>query len=206
MCGLLFIIAAPSGAGKTTLVRRLLASMPDISLSISCTTRAPRPNEVDGRDYHFIDAARFQAMIEAGDFLEWARVHGNLYGTSRRWIEEERAKGHDVLLEIDWQGATQVKKVFSDAIGVFILPPSLDALAQRLHARASDSAEVINRRLAAAREEMRHVGGFGYAIINDDLETALFQFRSVVEAARLEVPNQQKRNPDLFFHLTSHSQ
>jgi guanylate kinase len=203
MSGLLFIVSAPSGAGKTTLVRRLLASMPDIALSISCTTRAPRPNEVDGRDYHFIDVARFQAMIEAGDFLEWAQVHGNFYGTSRRWIEKEREKGRDVLLEIDWQGAAQVKKRFPDAIGVFILPPSLDALAARLDARASDSAEVIARRLAVAREEMRHVEDFGYAIINADLETAQRQFESVVEAVRLEVPNQQKRHPELFFNLTS---
>lgn len=204
MSGLLFIVAAPSGAGKTTLVRRLLEQKPDIALSISCTTRAPRPNEVDGRDYHFLDAARFQAMIEAGDFLEWAPVHGNFYGTSRRFIEASLAKG-DALLEIDWQGAAQVKKIFSDAIGVFILPPSLDALAERLRGRATDSAEVIARRLLAAREEMRHAGDFGYVIINDDLETALAQFASIVEASRLEFTHQQKQRPDLFQHLTSTS-
>jgi guanylate kinase len=203
MSGLLFIVAAPSGAGKTTLVRRLLAQKPDIALSISCTTRAPRPNEVDGRDYHFLDEARFRTMIEAGDFLEWAEVHGNFYGTSRRFIEDKRTQGCDVLLEIDWQGAAQVKKVFPDAIGVFILPPSLDALSGRLRGRATDSAEVIARRLAAAREEMRHVGDFGYVIINDDLDTALAQFASIVEASRLEFPNQQKRHPDLFHNLTS---
>ncbi|MDR1889106.1 MAG: guanylate kinase [Zoogloeaceae bacterium] len=203
MSGLLFIVAAPSGAGKTTLVHRLLAQKPDIALSISCTTRAPRPNEVDGRDYHFLDAARFQRMIEAGDFLEWAQVHGNFYGTSRRFIEDARDTGRDVLLEIDWQGAAQVRKVFPDAIGVFILPPSLDALAARLHDRASDSADVIARRLAAAREEMRHAGDFSYVIINDDLDAALAQFVSIVEAARLEFLNQKKRHPDLFHHLIS---
>jgi guanylate kinase len=202
MSGLLFIVSAPSGAGKTTLVRRLLAQQPDIALSISCTTRAPRPNEVDGRDYHFLDTPRFQAMIAAGDFLEWAEVHGNFYGTSRRFIEAARAQS-DVLLEIDWQGAAQVRKVFPDAIGVFILPPSLDALAARLHGRATDSDEVIARRLLAAREEMRHARDFGYVIINDDLETALAQFASIVEASRLEFANQQQRHSDLFQHLTS---
>ena len=204
MTGLLFIVAAPSGAGKTTLVRRLLEEKTDIALSISCTTRPPRPNEVDGRDYHFLDESRFRAMIAAGDFLEWAEVHGNFYGTSRRFIEEARRKS-DVLLEIDWQGAAQVKKVFPDAVGVFILPPSLEALSERLHGRGTDSAGVIARRLAAAREEMRHMADFGYVIINADLNTALAQFASIVEASRLTLSSQQKRHPDLFHNLTSTS-
>lgn len=202
MSGLLFIVAAPSGAGKTTLVRQLLASTAGISLSISHTTRAPRPGEVDGRDYHFIDVARFKAMIAAEDFLEWAEVHGNYYGTSRRWIESERAAGRDVLLEIDWQGAQQVRRLFPDAISIFILPPSLAALRQRLEGRGTDSPAVIARRLAAAHEEMRHVGEFGYVIINDDLATALADLAAVVRAARLRLDTQRLRHAALFAQFT----
>ena len=131
--GLLFIVSAPSGAGKTTLVRGLLERDPDIGLSISHTTRAPRPGEVDGVAYHFVGTAQFEAMRDAGDFLEWAHVHGNFYGTSRRWLEARLNAGHDVLLEIDWQGAQQVRRIFADAVGIFILPPSLEALATLVH-------------------------------------------------------------------------
>lgn len=202
MSGLLFIVAAPSGAGKTTLVRQLLASTAGIGLSISHTTRAPRPGEEDGREYHFIDVGRFKAMIEADDFLEWAEVHGNYYGTSKRWIEAERAAGRDVLLEIDWQGARQVRQIFPDAISLFILPPSLEALSLRLQGRGTDSPEVIARRLAAAREEMSHVGEFGYVIINDDLQTALADFSAVVRATRLRLETQRLRHAALFARLT----
>lgn len=202
MSGLLFIVAAPSGAGKTTLVRQLLASESGIHLSISHTTRAPRAGEENGREYHFTAVDTFKTMIAADDFLEWAEVHGNYYGTSKRWIEAERAAGRDVLLEIDWQGAQQVRRIFPDAIGVFILPPSMEALEQRLTDRGTDSAEIIARRLAAAREEMSHVGEFGYVIINDDLQTALADFVSVVRAARLQLETQRLRHPALFARLT----
>lgn len=202
MSGQLFIVAAASGAGKTTLVRQLLAREPDIRLSISYTTRAPRPGEENGREYHFVSEAQFQAMIAADDFLEWAQVHGNYYGTSKRWIVTERAAGRDVLLEIDWQGAQQVRRVFPDAIGVFILPPSMEELTRRLTGRGTDSAEVIARRLAAAREEMSHVGEFGYVIINDDLQTALSDFVAVVRANRLLLETQRLRHPELFARLT----
>ncbi|MDD3482477.1 guanylate kinase [Azovibrio restrictus] len=202
MSGQLFIVAAPSGAGKTTLVRQLLAQEQDIRLSISYTTRAPRAGEENGREYHFVSEAQFQAMIAADDFLEWAQVHGNYYGTSKRWISMERAAGRDVLLEIDWQGARQVRQVFPDAIGVFILPPSMEELTRRLTGRGTDSAEVIARRLAAAREEMSHVGEFGYVIINDDLQTALSDFIVVVRATRLQLETQRLRHPELFARLT----
>jgi guanylate kinase len=196
--GLLFIVAAPSGAGKTTLVRRLVAQTPNLVLSISCTTRLPRPGEVDGQDYHFMDEARFVALQEVGDFLEWAKVHGNYYGTSRRQIAEERAAGRDVLLEIDWQGAAQVRGVFPDAISIFILPPSLEVLAERLRRRETDAEAVVERRLRAAREEIRHVDDFGYVIMNADLDTAYAQLASVVEASRLTLSCQRQRHPEYF--------
>lgn len=201
MSGCLFIVAAPSGTGKTTLVGQLLEGQADIRLSISCTTRAPRPGEVDGRDYHFISVETFRAMIGRNEFLEWAEVHGNLYGTSRPWIGQQMAEHHDVLLEIDWQGAEQVRALFPDAIGVFILPPSLDELASRLAGRGTDSAETVARRLAAAQAEMRHVGGFDYVIINDDLGRALEDFRAITRASRLRVEVQRARNAALFARL-----
>ena len=199
--GRLFVISAPSGAGKTTLTRMLLESDPAIRLSVSHTTRPPRPGELDGREYHFVDVARFEAMREAGDFLEWAHVHGNYYGTSKRWIVEQRALGVDVLLEIDWQGAQQVRKVFSDPVGIFILPPSIEALRQRLVGRGQDSEEVIARRVAAARAEMVHVDEFDYVIINKDLARALADLKTVVGAARLGCAAQQASHPALFADL-----
>jgi guanylate kinase len=202
MLGLLFIVAAPSGAGKTTLVRQLLAREPEICLSISYTTRAPRPGEENGREYHFVDTAHFEAMIAANDFLEWARVHDHYYGTSRSWIEAKRATGQDVLLEIDWQGAAQVREIFPEAIGIFILPPSMKALAQRLTDRGTDSAEVICRRLAAAKEEIGHVDAFDYVIINDDLQTATEDFAAIAQASRLELAAQRLRHPGLFAQFT----
>ena len=198
MSGNLYVVAAPSGAGKTTLVRLLLEQEAGIQLSVSYTTRAPRAGETNGRAYHFIDATAFQAMIARQDFLEWAEVHGNFYGTSRTWIADQLAAGSDVLLEIDWQGAQQVRKLFPQAIGIFILPPSMDELTRRLTGRGTDSADVIARRLAAAQAEMRHVGEFDYVIINDQLEQALDDLRAVVRASRLSFGVQRVRHAALF--------
>jgi guanylate kinase len=201
MSGKLYVVAAPSGAGKTTLVRLLLEREPEVHLSISYTTRNPRPGEVDGREYHFVDVATFRAMMARGDFLEWAEVHGNFYGTSKVWIGEELVAERDVLLEIDWQGAQQVREAFPDAIGVFILPPSMEELTRRLTGRGTDSAEVIERRLAAAQAEMRHVGEFDYVIINDSLERALDDLRAVVRASRLTLEGQRARHAALFARM-----
>lgn len=201
MTGNLFIVAAPSGAGKTTLVRLLLENDPQINVSISHTTRHPRPGEADGREYHFIDVPAFLEMISRAEFLEWAEVHGNYYGTSKRWMEDEMSAGRDVLLEIDWQGAQQVRKVFPQAIGVFVLPPSLEVLKTRLSGRGTDSADVIARRIAAARDEMRHVDEFDYVIINDDLQSASRDLQSIVTASRLRNENQRQRHASLFASL-----
>lgn len=201
MSGNLFVVAAPSGAGKTTLVRLLLAQEPALGLSISYTTRGPRPGEQDGREYHFVTVDAFQAMIARGDFLEWAEVHGNYYGTSKKWIADRLAGGGDVLLEIDWQGAQQVRQLFPQAIGVFILPPSLEELERRLTGRGTDAADVIARRLAAAQAEMRHVGEFDYVIINNELEEALVDLRAVVRASRLSLAAQSDRHAALFARM-----
>ncbi|MDD5298593.1 MAG: guanylate kinase [Rhodocyclaceae bacterium] len=203
MSGNLFIVSAPSGAGKTTLVRGLLQEDPLVHLSISYTTRAPRQGEMDGREYHFVDTATFGLMKERGDFLEWAEVHGNFYGTSRVWIEDQIAQGRDILLEIDWQGAHQVRKAFPSAIGIFILPPSLAELESRLTGRGTDRPEVIARRLGAAQEEMSHVDEFEYAIINKELREALADLCAVVRAARLPTPSQRVRHSSVFADLTA---
>lgn len=201
MAGNLYVVAAPSGAGKTTLVRLLLEREPDVHLSVSSTTRAPRVGEQHGREYNFIDMATFKAMIERQEFLEWAEVHGNFYGTSKKWITEQLAAGNDVLLEIDWQGAQQVRACFPEAIGVFILPPSMEVLTERLTGRGTDSADVISRRLAAAQAEMRHVGEFDYVIINDQLAQALDDLRTVVRASRLSFGAQRARHAALFARM-----
>lgn len=201
MTGHLYIVAAPSGAGKTTLVRLLLENDPGIFLSISSTTRPPRPGEEDGREYHFVAVADFVDRVSRGEFIEWAEVHGNYYGTAKPWVEAEMNAGRDILLEIDWQGAQQVRKVFPRAIGMFILPPSIDALEDRLSSRGTDSAATIARRIAAAREEMRHVDEFDYVIINDDLQRALGDMISVVSASRLEYASQRQRHAALFATL-----
>ena len=199
--GHLYIVAAPTGAGKTTLVRMLLERDSEIRLSVSSTTRAPRTGEQDGREYQFVDVQQFLDRVSQGEFLEWAEVHGNYYGTSKRWIEAEMTAGRDVLLEIDWQGAQQVRKAFPKAIGVFILPPSMDALKARLSGRGTDSAETIARRIAAARDEMRHVDEFDYVIINDDLQQALDNLLAVVSASRLQYTIQRQRHSALFATL-----
>ena len=185
MAGDLFVVVAPSGAGKTSLVNRLLAVETGIRLSVSHTTRAPREGEVDGCEYHFVSREAFEAMIAAEDFLEHANVYGNYYGTSRRWIEQELAGEHDVLLEIDWQGARQVRKLFSGMVGIFILPPSLAELRRRLTARGKDAPEAIERRMASAREEISHVLEFEYIIVNEQFDVALADLQAVVRAARL---------------------
>lgn len=194
MSGNLFIVSAPSGAGKTSLVKALLDSKQPIKVSVSYTSRPPRPAEMEGEDYHFVSRETFLAMAQHGDFLESAEVYGNLYGTSQSWIESETANGNDILLEIDWQGAQQVRQKFPDSIGIFILPPSVQALATRLQGRGQDSAEVIAKRLQAARADIAHVVEFDYVIINDVLDAALQQLRAIVIAASL------KRNPQMVKH------
>jgi guanylate kinase len=197
MPGNLFIVCAPSGAGKTSLVAELLKREPSVRLSISYTTRAPREGERDGREYHFVDKAGFERMIAAGDFLEHANVHGNHYGTSRRWIEREIEGEHDVLLEIDWQGAAQVRKCFPALTGIFILPPSLQELRRRLEGRGKDSAETIARRLANAREEISHVLEFEYIIVNDRFDQALEDLMAVIHATRVARASQSVRHAKL---------
>lgn len=199
--GNLFIVAAPSGAGKTSLVKELLAADAGIQLSISYTTRAPRPGEINGLHYHFVSRENFGQMLERGDFLESAEVYGNFYGTSQSWIEASRKTGKDILLEIDWQGAAQVRRLIPEAIGIFVLPPSLEALRQRLTGRGQDAEEVIQRRIAAAREDISHVGEFDYVIINDDFNTALQDLLAVVRAQRLKTSVQLERHGDLIASL-----
>ena len=201
MPGTLFVVTAPSGAGKTTLVRGLLQRDARVQLSVSFTTRGPRAGEQNGREYHFVDLATFRALRDRGEFLEWAEVHGNYYATSKVWLKEQVAAGRDTLLEIDWQGAQQVRKAFPDAVGVFILPPSLDELEKRLRGRNTDRDDVISRRLLAARGEMRHVAEFDYVIINNELQEALEDLVAVVRAARLRYAPQHLRHPQYFDFL-----
>ncbi len=201
MSGNLFIISAPSGAGKTSLVHALLNINPQIDLSVSYTTREPRVGEHDGKDYHFVSREAFLAMATRGEFLESAEVYGNLYGTSQTWINIENAKGRDVLLEIDWQGAAQVQRLFPEAISIFILPPSLDALAQRLTSRGKDNAAVIAKRMAAVREDVAHIGEFDYVIINDNLNEALRELNAVVLASKLHCAKQLARHQTLINQL-----
>jgi guanylate kinase len=198
MTGLLFIVSAPSGAGKSSLVNAVLGEDPQLVLSISYTTRLPRPGEQHGREYFFVEKDAFLAMASAGEFLESAEVHGNFYATSQKQIADVRASGRDVLLEIDWQGAQQVRRLFPDAIGIFILPPSLAELERRLRGRGQDSDEVIRRRLAAAADEMGHVAEFDYVIINKDFDDARRDLAAVVRASRLVLARQSALNPDLF--------
>ena len=199
--GCLFVLAAPSGAGKTSIVRALLEREPGMRLSISYTTRPPRPGEADGVDYHFVDEAKFMALKAAGEFLEHAHVHGNWYATSATWLAGEVQAGHDVLLEIDWQGAAQVRELIPGSVLVFILPPSLATLRERLEKRGTDSPEVIARRLDAAREEMRHCGEFDYVIMNQDFARAVDDLSVIVRAARLAASRQQVRHAALIAKL-----
>lgn len=197
MTGNLFVVVAPSGAGKTSLVNALLEGEREIRLSVSFTTRPPREGEVEGREYRFVAREAFEAMVSAGDFLEHAEVYGNYYGTSRRWIEEELGRGHDVLLEIDWQGAAQVRRLFPGMVGIFILPPSLAELRRRLTARGKDTPEVIEKRMRSAREEISHVLEFEYIIVNEQFDAAAADLKAVVRAARLS----RERRPERLARL-----
>ncbi len=201
MPGTIITVTAPSGAGKTTLVHELLRRNNNLRLSVSYTTRAPREGEEDGREYHFIETGRFLEIRDADGFVEWAEVHGNYYGTSRAWLTEQLDAGRDTLLEIDWQGAHQVREAFPGSVSVFVLPPSLEELENRLRSRKTDSEETIARRLQAALGEMRHVEEFAYVIINDRLEDAVAELAVIVQAARLRYANQRKRYPQYFSFL-----
>ncbi|WP_448121931.1 guanylate kinase [Xanthomonas arboricola] len=197
MRGTLYIVAAPSGAGKSSIVNATLARDPKIALSISFTSRAPRPGERHAEHYHFVSADEFQGMIEAGDFFEYALVHGDWKGTARQSVEPQLTAGHDVLLEIDWQGARQVRQKVPDAVSVFILPPSRQALDERMRKRGQDSEDVMAQRLAAAREEMLHFEEFDYVIINETFDTAVSEMCAIFTASRLRRQAQQQRHAAL---------
>jgi guanylate kinase len=201
LAGSVFLVVAPSGAGKSTLVDALLERDPQIALSVSYTTRPARPNERDGREYHFIGAKEFDQRRGDGEFLESAEVHGNFYATSRLWIEQRMGAGTDVLLEIDWQGARQVKNRYRQAVGIFILPPSIDALEARLRNRGQDDPAVIARRLAAAASEIARAPEFDFVIINDRFDLALSQLTAIVAATRLRFSTQAARHRELFARL-----
>ena len=185
MKGLLLVVTAPSGAGKSSLIEAVMRDDPRLKLSVSYTTRAPRPGEQDGREYHFVDDRRFLAMLERGEFLESAEVHGFRYGTSQKVIQDALARGEDLLLEIDWQGAQQVRRLLPDCVGVFILPPSITELERRMRARGKDAEAVIQRRIAAAAEEISHAPEFEYAIINKDFEIARQDLQAIIRVERL---------------------
>jgi len=199
--GNLFIISAPSGAGKSTLIQALLKRHADMQLSVSHTTRAPRAGEQDGVHYHFTSVADFQARIANNEFLEWAEVFGNYYGTSRHAIYQQLSRGIDVFLDIDWQGARQIREQQAATIGIFILPPSLAELEQRLNQRGTDSAEVIAGRMAKAQNEMSHADEYDYLIINDDLNEALHQLEQIVLSQRNSLSSQQHRHSTLLDQL-----
>lgn len=196
--GVLYIVSAPSGAGKTSLVKALLKADSAIRLSVSYTTRAPRPGETDGRDYHFVSHERFETMLAEGEFLEFAEVYGNFYGTSKGSISRDLAAGRDILLEIDWQGAKQVRQHFPSSVSVFVLPPSFNALRTRLAGRGQDSDEVIERRLAAAAHDVAHADEFNYIIVNDDFDHAVSDLVAITRTVRLEAARQLARHAALF--------
>ena len=192
--GCLFVVAAPSGGGKSSMVNALLEREPGIRLSVSYTTRPPRPGESEGNHYHFIDVRQFLQLKDNGEFLEHAFVHGNWYATSATWLRAQVSAGQDVLLEIDWQGAAQVRRLIPDSVHIFILPPSSEALRERLEKRAQDPPDVIAQRLVTAREEMRHCGEFDYVIMNQDFARAVDDLSVIVRAARLTASRQQVRH------------
>lgn len=201
--GTLFIVSAPSGAGKTSLVNELVACTKKIAISISHTTRPQRQGEENGLHYHFIDREQFQKMANTGQFLEHAQVFGNYYGTSQAWVEGELEKGRDIILEIDWQGAQQVRRLIPSSVSVFVLPPSKESLEQRLQSRGKDSEEVINQRLEKAVEEMQHYVEADFVIINDEFELALQQLKAVVISERLKIRRQMVDQSDRVKQLLS---
>jgi len=199
--GTLYIVSAPSGAGKTSLVKALIDTQPQVRVSVSHTTRALRPGEVDGVNYHFVSREQFIGMLEHSDFLEHAEVFGNLYGTSQGWLKQTLAEGFDLILEIDWQGAQQVRRLMPQAKSIFILPPTQEALRQRLTNRGQDSEEIIERRMREAVSEMSHYVEYDYLVINDDFATALDDLKAIFRANRLEQSVQQQRLSDLLSQL-----
>lgn len=199
--GALFIVSAPSGAGKTSLIKALLESMNGITVSVSHTTRAPRPGEEDGVHYHFVDVERFLQMQAQGQFLEHAKVFDNYYGTSKSAVEDILNKGLDVILEIDWQGARQVRRQFPTSQGIFILPPSRKTLLERLTSRGQDDQEIIDRRMQDAVNEIRHYNEFDYLVVNDDFNLALSHLSTIVSASRLTLQRQQMENQSLLLDL-----
>lgn len=201
--GNLYTVSAPSGAGKTSLVKALVDSLEGIRVSVSHTTRARRPGETDGVNYHFVSAEQFIAMLSESAFLEHAQVFANYYGTSKQWVEEQLAAGMDVILEIDWQGAEQIRRLIPDTIGVFILPPSREALRQRLTGRGQDSQDIIDARMKEATNEMTHYVEAHYLIINDQFDTALHEFRALVISQRLLQSRQSQRHQALLAELLS---
>ena len=199
--GTLYIVSAPSGAGKTSLVKALIDSMAQVRVSVSHTTRAMRPGEVDGVNYHFTSRDEFVEMLKQGDFLEHAEVFGNLYGTSHSWVKQTLAKGYDLILEIDWQGAQQVRKLVPDAKSIFILPPTHKDLRQRLHNRGQDADDVIDLRMQQAITEMSHYVEYDYIVINDQFATALDDLKAIFRANQLRLESQQKRHTQLLCDL-----
>ena len=201
--GTLYIISAASGAGKTTLVSAVVQQVSDLEVSVSHTTRAPREGEVDGVNYHFVDTDKFEAMVEAGEFIEYATVFGNMYGTSRQHIEEQLLKGKDVILEIDWQGARQIRKLMPECKSIFIVPPSTSALRERLTSRGKDDEDVINKRMHEAISEMSHYVEFDYLVINDDFHEAKDNLASIIKGNRMLHEHQQQKHAKLLAQLLS---
>lgn len=203
--GTLFVISAPSGAGKTSLVAEMLHADQKLGVSVSHTTRPMREGEKDGINYHFVSRDEFETMISCGDFLEHADVFGNYYGTSQVWVREMLAIGRDVILEIDWQGASQVRRLIPECVSVFIVPPSYEVLRDRLVGRGTDVSEVVERRLSEAREECRHVGEFDYLVVNDGFQEALADLLAIVRSQRLQMIAQQARHRQLLTGLSDAS-
>jgi len=201
--GTLFIVSAASGAGKTTLVNAVLDQVDDLVVSVSHTTRAPRDGEVDGENYHFVEKQVFQAMVEDSEFFEYATVFGNMYGTSRQHIQEQLLKGMDVILEIDWQGARQIRQLMTDCISIYIVPPSTAELRERLNARAQDDETVINKRMHEAISEMSHYVEFDYLIINDDFDEARDNLAAIIKGNRMLHEHQQQKHAELLAELLS---
>ncbi len=191
MRGILFVVSSPSGGGKGTLIQRVLKQVPNLSYSVSYTTRAPRNGEVEGREYFFVTPEKFEGMVAAGEFLEWAQVHGKLYGTCRHQVAREVFEGRDIILEVDVQGAASVRELVTDSVSIFILPPSVEILRQRLIARATDSPEELELRLRHAPAELKHYKAFGYVIINDEVEGAAKRLSCIIEAERVRRARQE---------------